>query len=297
VPTRDSTKRCFEKITFNNETVINTCVRSPQYTYVGQISPVDMCIAFSALSAGFQLIPILAYLFTTATAGPNARTEFQKMTERGLGPTRFIEYSISATIMVLIVALLNGVTDVWILLFLGVANWSTMIFGLLHEYIFAMWRLNKKVCKDLEDNLQENNRLVVKDLEYIYDLAPISCDAWLAPFIAHVAGLAPFGCVWACIIGMFTQSVDSMDGVPNAVRAIPWFQFAVFLLFSFNQFIGSVCYEPDETRMFWFKSWSYYYTEYAYMFLSLIAKMVLIWLIFAGTLMQGSTNLVASSMC
>jgi len=84
-------------------------------------------------------IDLLVALFLALAAvdhfavGTFARKWYENNITRGINPARWWEYSISASIMVVIIATLSGVTDVVALLAIFGVNASMILFGLVME--------------------------------------------------------------------------------------------------------------------------------------------------------------------
>ncbi len=84
-------------------------------------------------------IDILVALFLALAAidhfavGTFARNWYENNITRGINPARWWEYSISASIMVVIIAMLSGVSDVVALLAIFGVNASMILFGLVME--------------------------------------------------------------------------------------------------------------------------------------------------------------------
>ena len=223
---------------------------------------------------------------------------YKEWLRKGVQPLRFVEYSISSTLMVLIIALLNGATDLWLLLLLAVANWSTMMFGLYHEQLLRA-RMD----------------------------APDGSTTFLTAVSAHVAGWVPFVAVWAMLLGQFEWTLDAIKGIPAVIKVIPPVLLSMFTLFGVNQVLATVYLRPQggagsdgeappESAMAVPKApdgsqppvpsamavvrrqrWSYMHSEVAYTVLSLTAKSLLAWMLLGGTLNQDPSKLVAASLC
>ena len=89
-----------------------------------------MIISFHVLSFAFQSLAALTE-YTGAILG----YKYSEMIEAGKNPLRFIEYSFSASIMLISIALLNGVTDINLITSIGVLTSSCQLCGLAVEYI------------------------------------------------------------------------------------------------------------------------------------------------------------------
>ena len=210
----DETKECFVTL---DDGRVNTCSIGTDYKYVGKLSPILLLVGFSALSFCFQILP-------AATAGM-WRT-YRLNCESGLQPLRWIEYSLSSSLMVLVLLILNGNYDLWILLGAVGMNWITMMCGLLHEHLlWAQLKLTK--------------------------LTGVGFSA-VEHLRAHVAGWVVYSLVWTIIIAQFTWSIQAAADAakkfdfefPQWIKAIIWIQFVMFSTFGLNQVRGVPPLEP-----------------------------------------------------
>ena len=71
----------------------------------------------------------------TNITGPIFGYEYSEMIRSGKNPLRFIEYSFSASIMLIAIALLNGVTDINLITSIAVLT-STCQLVLAVEYVY-----------------------------------------------------------------------------------------------------------------------------------------------------------------
>jgi hypothetical protein len=86
--------------------------------------------------AGFLLLSAAAHAVLVA---PGVFGWYTANLARGRNYARWIEYSVSSTLMVLLIALLTGIADVAALVGLGAANAGMILFGLLMAgYYFGM---------------------------------------------------------------------------------------------------------------------------------------------------------------
>lgn len=145
-----------------------------------------MVVAFFMLSFLFQ-IPCV-FPDTAWTRRVNFEV-YKGWLSVGVQPLRFLEYSISSTVMILVIALLCGQTDLWLLMAIAGCNWSCMIFGLLSEQIM---------------------RLRAEPLQLGTN--------FLGNVGAHLAGWVPFVIVWTIITSQFEWSLNAMEGVPGVVK-------------------------------------------------------------------------------
>ena len=70
--------------------------------------------------------------------GRNCHKHYVKdVLERGVNSLRFIEYSISASIMLVCLAILSNILKLYSLIGVGVLSAATMLFGLVAEVLFS----------------------------------------------------------------------------------------------------------------------------------------------------------------
>jgi len=174
----------------------------------------------------------------------------------GYAPFRWIEYSFSASVMILILAYTSGTTTLPVLVSLFGFTAITMSFGHLHEV----------VCR------------------------PKSLDEWaisskLERLQAHLMGYVPQIFAWALVVGQFleaggsstTDSKGEKSQMPSFVYGIVFGELLIFWGFGLVQLVVSL--RPPA---------KYYQGEIVYMWLSLLAKGVLGLLVLSNVLVLGS---------
>ena len=166
--------------------------------------------------------------------GTFARSTYEHDLKRGINRFRWVEYSFSATVMVILIALYSGITGIDALIAIVGANVAMILFGWIQE---AM-------------NPPGRDRTT------------------MLPFwFGTIAGLAP----WVAIV----VNVTGADTVPGFVYGIVVAQFVLFFSFGLNQWL----------QYRGVGRWSdYAFGEKGYLVLSLVAKSVLAWQIFGGSL-------------
>lgn len=167
----------------------------------------------------------------TATVG---RGLYEHDLRQGINRFRWVEYSLSATVMVLLIALYSGITDITALIAIAGTNVGMILFGWVQE------RTNP----------------------------PGRPRTSMVPFwFGTLVGLAPWIAIATNVVGAAT--------VPGFVYGIVVAQFAFFFSFGANQWLQYREVGP----------WSdYAFGEAGYLVLSLVAKSVLAWQIYAGSL-------------
>ncbi|MEZ5095376.1 MAG: heliorhodopsin HeR [Nocardioides sp.] len=81
---------------------------------------------------GVATFLLLSALFHVLVAGPLAG-RYQHQLSRGQNHLRWVEYSLSATLMILLIAMLTGITDAAALLALAGVNAGMILFGAVQE--------------------------------------------------------------------------------------------------------------------------------------------------------------------
>ncbi len=153
---------------------------------------------------------------------------------RHINYVRWYEYSFSASVMIVVIASLCGITDLVALVGLFVMTGAMNLFGLMMEL---------------------HNQTTTK-------------TSWISFIFGSVVGAVP----WLFIILYF---VKATPGPPTFVYAVIASLMFFFALFPLNMWLQYKKKGP------WRK---YVFGEYGYMFLSLTAKSLLAWQVFAGTL-------------
>ncbi len=212
--------------------VIGTFMTGPPGAGSPAVEPLfDVNIAwgvalFFFLSAGAHL----------AIVSPGIYEWYVRNLERHRNYARWIEYSLSSSVMVVLIAMLVGIADIAALIAIAGVNASMILFGLL----------------------QEKYETPGKDV------------SWVAYWFGVLAGAIP----WIAIaIYLVSPGVDVSP--PGFVYGI-FFSLFVF----FNAFAIVMVLQYRKVGR-----WSnYVFGESTYILLSLVAKSLLAWQVFAGTL-------------
>jgi hypothetical protein len=188
--------------------------------------------------------PMVALFFFLSAAAHGlvafpARRWYERSLARGQNPARWIEYALSSSVMIVVIAELSGIQEIGTLLAIFGINAAMNLFG---------WSMEAG----------NEGRARTQWLHYVF-----GC----------IAGVVP----WLVIaIALWTSATE-----PGAQPA-PAFVYVIFvsLFISFNVFAFNMILQYRKTGR-----WAdYLYGERVYMLLSLIAKTILAWQVFAGTL-------------
>jgi hypothetical protein len=181
-----------------------------------------------------------------ASAGWLVRGRYEAYLARGINPLRWIEYSFSSTVMIIAIAYISYITDLPALVAIAGANVAMILFG------WSMEAAN-------EGRLETGQKVDWK--HFIF-----GCIAGIAPWIGI------FSIVWA---------YSAQEGLP-ADAGIPAFVYVIIasLFVAFNIFAITMILQYRKVGR-----WSdYLYGEKTYMILSLVAKSLLAWQVWSGTL-------------
>ena len=182
----------------------------------------------------------LSALFHFIVAGPGFR-RYRSEISAGRNRFRWVEYSLSATLMILLIAVVTGITDVAALIAIAGVNISMILFG----WIMEMVNPPKRVV-------------------------------WWSPFwFGCIAGITPW--IAVAVTVAYASSRSAAGGPPGFVYGIIVTIFIAFNCFAVNQWL------QYRRKGRWA---DYVVGERTYIVLSLVAKSLLAWQIFANTLID-----------
>jgi len=203
-----------------NDPVAVTGPTLPQVVFSLRIGPT--VAVFLALAAIDHLL----------VASPGVHSWYERGLSRRAGYARWIEYSVSASVMIVLIGLFVGIRDLAAVVAIFAVNTAMIWFGLLME------RQQRPGAAD-----------------------------WSAFWFGSLAGIVP----WALIAVYVAQPAQ----VPGFVYAITIIQFVLFFSFAVNMVL-------QYARIGRWRD--YVHGEVVYIVLSLTAKSLLAWLIFANVL-------------
>lgn len=184
--------------------------------------------------AAFLFLSSLAHLLVSL---PKVNDWYNRNLSKGINPARWIEYAFSASLMIVIIAMLVGIYDLSSLLLLLGLNASMILFG---------W-------------MMEKHNQCTKKVD------------WTSFIFGCIAGIIP----WIAIAIYLFGAGGGENKAPNFVY---WIYFSIFIFF--NSFAINQVLQYKKTG-----KWAdYLYGERVYIVLSLVAKSLLAWQVFAGTL-------------
>ncbi len=186
------------------------------------------------LVAAFLFLSALAHL--VVSVGGGYRWYVRNLT-RGMNIARWVEYSFSSSLMIVVIAMLVGMYDLSSLILLFSLNAMMILFG---------W-----VMEVHNQTTQKTN--------------------WLSFIFGCIAGIVPW-----IVVALFL--FNSGQGSAKAPTFVYWIYFSIFLFF--NVFAVNMILQYKKVG----KWHDYLYGEKVYLVLSLVAKSLLAWQVFVGTL-------------
>ncbi len=187
-----------------------------------------------AMVAGFLFLSSLAHLIVSL---PRVYDWYEKNIKKGINPARWIEYSFSSSLMIVLIAMLAGMYDAVALLLLFFLNAMMILFGWIME---------------LHNQTTEKTN-------------------WTSYWFGVLAGAVPWVAVGLHLFGAGGEG----GGPPDFVYYI---YFSIFLFF--NVFAVNMVLQYKKVG----KWKDYAFGERMYIILSLVAKSLLAWQVWAGTL-------------
>ena len=182
----------------------------------------------------FLLLSSIAH-FTISL--PKVYEWYVKNLKKGINYARWYEYSISSSVMIIVIAMLVGVYDLSALILIFFLNMMMILFGLMME-------LHNQTTKKTD---------------------------WTSYIFGCIAGIIPWIVIALYLFG-------SGDGENKAPDFVYWIFFSIFLFF--NSFAVNMVLQYGKIG----KWKDYTFGEKVYIILSLVAKSLLAWQVFAGTL-------------
>ncbi|MFZ6036283.1 MAG: heliorhodopsin HeR [Patescibacteria group bacterium] len=192
-------------------------------------------IPIGPLVAGFLFLSAIAHAAISMV--PAINSWYNRHLLKGINKARWIEYSFSSSLMIIVIAMLVGMYDGISLLLIFFLNAMMILFGWMME---------------------------------LHNQATQKTD-WTSYLFGCIAGAVPW--VAVAFYLFFAGSGDM-----KAPTFVYWIYFSIFLFF--NVFALNMVLQYKKTG----KWQDYLYGERAYIILSLVAKSLLAWQVWAGTL-------------
>lgn len=184
--------------------------------------------------AGFLFLSALAHF---AVASPGVYLWYEKNLTRGVNYARWLEYAVSSSLMIVVIAMLVGIYDLVSLMLIFFLNAMMILFGWMME-------LHNQTTEKVN---------------------------WASFIFGSIAGAV----TWVAIAIYLAGAGNEFGNVPAFVYWIFFSIFIFFNLFAVNMFLQYKKAGPWR---------NYLFGERMYIVLSLVAKSLLAWQVWAGTL-------------
>lgn len=215
--------------------------------------------------AWFLLLSAIAHFITIL---PRVYPWYIKNLSKHINLIRWWEYALSSSLMVVVIAYLCGITNLHLLLALFGINACMNFFGALMEKYNSALRASAKTYEQLSIHLSQKGIKVEEET-----LTSYRTD-WTAFLYGVFAGIIP----WIIMGYYFFSAISAVNEqvkIPDFVYWIYPTLFVFFNLFAINMYLQYK--KAGRWR-------EYLFGEKIYILLSLLAKSVLAWLIWGGTL-------------
>lgn len=207
---------------------------NPQTMRLGQDLQEWTTVPVGPLVAGFLAMSALAHLLVSV---PGIYEWYVGNLKKGANYARWIEYSFSSSLMIVVIAMLTGMYDAIALMLMFALNAMMILFGWMME-------------------LHNQSTQKTNWTSYIF-----GCIAGIVPWVAIALYLGFAG-----------------EGEMKAPSFVYWIFFSMFIFF--NTFAVNMVLQYKKVG----KWKNYIYGEKMYIILSLVAKSLLAWQVWAGTL-------------
>jgi hypothetical protein len=243
----------------------------PRYIALAQENWID--INMGQTIALFLFISALAHLITVL---PNVYPWYVKNLKSNINLIRWYEYALSSTVMILVIALLCGIRDAGILIPLLAINACMNLFGASMEYHNSTLKklgVNQTITSTIEEEGKQalTTKEVINTYKTNWSHFIYGCFAGIIPWII----LGIYFYTTFDRLGNIDELPDALKNALNTVRFVLPTLFIFFNSFALNMFL--------QYKKVW-KWENYLFGEKIYILLSLVAKSILAWFIFFGTL-------------
>jgi hypothetical protein len=201
-------------------------------------------IRIGPLVAAFLFLSALAHLLVSVGSGYRWYVNNLK---KGMNLARWIEYSFSSSLMIVVIALLVGVYDLSTLILLFFLNAMMILFG----WIMEVHNHALSAVASAKAEAQKTD--------------------WTSFIFGCIAGAVPW-----IVVALYLFNAG--QGEFRAPTFVYWIYFSIFLFF--NVFAINMILQYKKAG----KWRDYLFGEKTYIILSLVAKSLLAWQVFAGTL-------------
>ena len=238
---------------------INDCLLTPASDTTHELSLLWLIVAFHSLSFVFEYF-VTDPLFTVASEDwfpmfYRWRRSYKERVRVGTNYLRFVEYSASASIMLIAIALVNGIYDSYSIIGIAFLSFATMVFGGIAEQLFsdAIPNMERRTAVSAESEEITDVKAPLINATPLADATPVvnanvMCSSkypmtyhlrkigWYAHFAGWFTMLAAYGIILRNFIFANMKAKDG-QGAPDFVYAIVISIFLFYNVFGFIQLV------------------------------------------------------------
>lgn len=234
-----------------NETLTGRCFFQERVYDTYGINLAALCAVFAFWSGFLHLLIATPWFYKS----------YKKSIRQKFGWWRWLDYTVSASIMIVVIGIYCAISDTFLLSMLGLTEAAVILIGAASE-----WALSKSVNEEKMEGVGAEGAKLKNGKNPMFILARF--------LLVLAFGLFTF--MWVPILSTFFISISSAENVPAVVYIV------VFAYpFSFLAF-GLVSLQIYRKRM---KNYMWY--EFNFILLSLVTKVLLHWSIFFALLVRG----------
>lgn len=182
---------------------------------------------------------------------------------------RFVEYSLSASLMLMAIGMITGLRDGYSMFAVFMLSFTTMLLGIITEMLSRPCGPDRwQGDPDPKRPGPNDTRLRIRN--YMWRMFP------------HFVGWVPYCAAWFIVISNFFRQIDDLpDNVRNRIPwFVPWAIYGTALTFTSFAFV--------QARYQWTAPKHYWRSEIIYAMLSLTAKLYLGGLLYWNVILAGS---------
>ena len=227
-------------------------------------------LPFVAVTSGFSWMSAVAHFFVLVFFSTYYIPDLRK----GINRFRWIEYAFSSSLMIGLIAMLFGMYDIISLVLIMSVNATMNLFGFLMETT----NVGKKTYDWNPFTFGGKYQICMMraHINMSISCSCISCFCQYC-FLSALAGAVPWACIFAYIGGSGSKSIPAFV---FGILAAYLFMFNVFPVNMILQYTRVGCWSDS----YWgYQKGGYYFGEVVYQILSLVAKSLLLWLVYGGS--------------
>tara|TARA_B100000575_G_scaffold289255_2_gene290727 strand:+ start:262 stop:1251 length:990 start_codon:yes stop_codon:yes gene_type:complete len=211
--------------------------------------PTWMITIFFSLSLTFHAVISVLLILYSAVPQNKYFALYMKCIYENIAPWRWLEYSVSASMMVLLSCVLLGLRNIHVLITITGLMTITIVFGWVTELHSAY----------LIEDVSESDVLKFCGWQLERRWKP---GSWKTRFQIHALGYLPYGLLWTIVFDQFRVNMELVgDSIPDFVNIAVIGSFALFTLFGLVQLLLQLL--PFGPSVYWIGEATYIVLSFA----------------------------------